>query len=441
MTPLLPRIEGAWARTDALFEIIAPGALLEQPIPLRQPLLFYLGHLPAFAWNQACRGALGVPAFNPAFDALFERGIDPMGVDEYRAADRSQWPSEREILTYRDRARVALRRAFAEHDAGAAPKEVQHVFPMIVEHELMHQETLLYMLEQLPLRKKARPRGIPASAFELSTAKAPAPPRAKVKIPGGKVTLGAPKEREAFGWDSELPEREVEVAPFLLDTLPVKNVDYLEFVWSGGYTNRALWDDEAWAWKERRGLKAPIVWSRYGNTWLYRALFEDLPLEEAGELPVYVSFAEARAYAAFRGQRLMTEAEHHRAAYGTPEGPERPYPWGDAAPGPEHGNFNFRRFAPEPVGSSPLGASAWGALELVGNGWEWTSSVFEPFPGFEVTIPSYPGYSKDFFDGRHYVMLGASWATDASLLRKSFRNWFQPHYPYVFAKFRCASPA
>jgi formylglycine-generating enzyme required for sulfatase activity len=73
----------------------------------------------------------------------------------------------------------------------------------------------------------------------------------------------------------------------------------------------------------------------------------------------------------------------------------------------------------------------------VGNGWEWTLSPFAPFPGFEP-MPRYPGYSADFFDGRHFVLRGGSWATDAALLRPGFRNWFQPHYPYVFSKFRCA---
>jgi formylglycine-generating enzyme required for sulfatase activity len=88
------------------------------------------------------------------------------------------------------------------------------------------------------------------------------------------------------------------------------------------------------------------------------------------------------------------------------------------------------------VGSHPAGASAWSVQELVGNGWEWTRTPFAPFPGFEP-LPRYPGYSADFFDGAHFVLRGGSWATDATLLRPSFRNWFQPHYPYVFAKFRC----
>ena len=102
-----------------------------------------------------------------------------------------------------------------------------------------------------------------------------------------------------------------------------------------------------------------------------------------------------------------------------------------------HGVFDFASWDPKPAGSHPAGRSAWGVDDLVGNGWEWTRTVFEPFPGF-VPIPSYPEYSADFFDGEHFVMKGASPATARELLRPTFRNWFRPRYPYVYATFRCA---
>ena len=114
----------------------------------------------------------------------------------------------------------------------------------------------------------------------------------------------------------------------------------------------------------------------------------------------------------------MTEAEWHRAAEG-------------ATPG----HADFTGFDPVPVGSHPVTASVHGVHDLIGNGWEWTSTVFAPFDGFQA-MASYPEYSADFFDGRHYVMKGASSATAAELTRPSFRNWFRGNYPYVYAKFR-----
>ena len=133
---------------------------------------------------------------------------------------------------------------------------------------------------------------------------------------------------------------------------------------------------------------------------------------------------------------LPSEAEFQRAAYGTSSSTERPFPWGDEEPGPDHGVFDFAAWDPHPAGLHPAGRSAWGVDDLVGNGWEWTSSVFEPFPGF-VPIPSYPEYSADFFDGEHFVMKGASPSTARELLRPTFRNWFRARYPYVYATFRC----
>ena len=138
------------------------------------------------------------------------------------------------------------------------------------------------------------------------------------------------------------------------------------------------------------------------------------------------------------GLRLPSEGEYHRAAFGTPSGEERSYPWGEELPDASRGNFDFANWDPVPVGSYPSGASAWGVHDLVGNGWEWTSSPFDGFPGFSP-MPSYAVYSTDFFDGQHYVMKGASPATAKHMVRRSFRNWFRPNYPYVYATFRCVA--
>jgi len=156
--------------------------------------------------------------------------------------------------------------------------------------------------------------------------------------------------------------------------------------------------------------------------------------------PVYVSHAEARAYARWRGARLPAEEEFQRAAYGTPEATERRYPWGDDEPTADRGAFDFSGWDPHPAGSHPAGRSAWGIDDLVGNGWEWTNTVFAPFTGFKP-MPSYPEYSADFFDGEHFVMKGASPVTARELLRPTFRNWFRARYPYVYATFRCARDA
>jgi formylglycine-generating enzyme required for sulfatase activity len=178
----------------------------------------------------------------------------------------------------------------------------------------------------------------------------------------------------------------------------------------------------------------PAFWERHEDRWHWRGQFESVPLPLVW--PVYVTWAEANAFARWAGGRLPTEGEFHRAAFGTGQGEERSYPWGEAPPFDLHGNFDFSRWDPVPVGSSPAGVSAFGVHDLIGNGWEWTATVFDGFTGF-TPLPSYPEYSADFFDGEHFVMKGASPVTARELVRRGFRNWFRPNDPYVYATFRC----
>jgi ergothioneine biosynthesis protein EgtB len=304
---------------------------------------------------------------------------------------------------------------------------------MVLEHEYMHQETLLYMLQELPMEQKNRPPRAPRYAFNT------APASRSVHIPAGKARLGARFNELDFGWDNEFSAVTVDVPAFDIDSLPVTNGEFLEFVECGGYDDERFWLTADWNWKQLENKRQPNCWTRQGDEWFYRAMFDYLPLSKAASWPVYVSLAEARAFACWRGKRLPSEAEFHRAAFYGPDGRESSHPWGEGAPTPRHGNFDFSSWSPAPVGSHPAGASRWGVAELIGNGWELTDTVFAPFPGFTPYMTSYPDYSKDFFDGKHFVVKGASWATAAELIRPSFRNWYQVHYSYVFAKFRCVS--
>jgi ergothioneine biosynthesis protein EgtB len=439
---LEPRFRTLWERTDRLFALVGPDGIFQRPIALRHPFVFYVGHLPGFAWNHVCRRLLGRPSFNPRFDEIFDRGIDPDVDDPTQCHAHPEvpdaWPSLLEVHAYRDRVRAEILASLDE--VGGAPArdvmaENHRVLLLVLEHEQMHQETLLYMIQHLPLSRLVR------SAVPTIYALGDGLRARGVEIESGHATLGAGFHELDFGWDNEFPPITVAVPRFAIDSTPVTNGEFLEFVDSGGYGRPDLWDEEDWRWKEAAGLAHPLMWTSRDGGWLYRTLVDELPLTSVRNWPVYVSLAEARAFAKSRGRRLPTETEFHRAAYGEPGGGERPFPWGDDEPVARHGNFHFAHWSPIPVGSHPAGASAWGVHELIGNGWEWTDSTFAPFPGFDAYIPGYPGYSADFFDAKHYVLKGASWATDAQLIRRSFRNWYQARYPYVFAKFRCVRPS
>jgi iron(II)-dependent oxidoreductase len=423
------RISEARDRGDELFEIVRPEALYDRPIPERHRIIFYLGHLEAFDWN-LLHGPLQLASFDPAFDKLFAFGIDP--VDGGLPGDQPKdWPSIEQVQRYNARLRKTLDAALptaAAEDPGLARLEHGRLLEVAVEHRLMHAETLCYMLHQLPVERKLN-RVVPLLP--------PAPPRVlrKVEIPAGMATLGRARTQDGpFGWDNEFDEHRVEVPAFVIDTYNVSNQDYLRFMLDGGYRDRTLWNDPGWQWITSQGHDHPVFWLRRGDSWAYRTMFETIPLPL--DWPVYVSHDEAAAYARWAGKQLPSEAEWHRAACATRNGRERPYPWGTEPPGTRHGNFDFQRWDPAPVGSFPDGASDFGVADLAGNGWEWTRTLFAPFPGFEA-FSFYPGYSANFFDGKHFVMKGGSARTAACMLRRSFRNWFQPHYPYVYATFRC----
>jgi gamma-glutamyl hercynylcysteine S-oxide synthase len=388
-------LRDARSQTDLLFSLLEPGALYERPIPERHRLIFYLGHLEAFDWNQIAVWALGEKRFHPEFDRLFEAGIDP-DATSLPTDSGSDWPRQSEVCAYNQR----VRRRIDE----ILPHAPATVVEMTLEHRLMHAETLAYLLQNLPYDQKRNPGG--AASEESFDA-----PNTPVEIAGGLATLGRDPE-EGFGWDNEFRKHFVRVPAFCIDRYKVTNGDYVEFV--------------------KQGAKPPHYWMLRGGKWFLRGMFELIPLPL--NAPVYVTKSEAEEYAIWKNKHLPTEAQYHRTAYGARDG-EHEYPWGDEDPSPGQGAFDFETWDPVPVSATPESDSHYGVAQLVGNGWEWTSTVFEPFPGFEPA-ENYRGYSQNFFDGNHYVMKGASCRTARRLMRRSFRNWFRPDYPYVYSTFR-----
>ena len=430
------RLLAARQQSDQIFEIVRPEFLYERPIAERHRIVFYIGHLEVFDWNLLRSALLGGQSLNPEFEKLFEAGIDP--VDGGLPTDQpGDWPAMEQVRRYVGDARARIDKALAEFrwfDAVGSGDDEQSPFTLLnvaVEHRLMHAETLAYMLHQLPYEQKVtRPVG-------LARASEPYESR-MIDIPAGRATLGIPRGKGLFGWDNEFEENEVEVPAFAIESEMVSGRQYLQFMNAGGYQNQALWEASDWKWKTDRNIEQPVFWTRGESGWRYRTMFSEIPLPL--EWPVYVSHAEASAYARWAGKLLPTEAQWHRAAYGTREGVENPYPWGTHHPLSHRGNFDFRSWDPAPVGSFPENQSSFGVSGLLGNGWEWTSTPFAPFAGFRP-FPWYPGYSANFFDDRHYVIQGGSARTASVMLRRSFRNWFQPHYQFAYTGFRCASGA
>jgi iron(II)-dependent oxidoreductase len=393
--------------TDRMFGTLTPSALYSRPIAERHRVLFYMGHLEAFDWN-LLREHLTLDRFRPEYDRLFAFGIDP--VDGGLPKDQpSHWPHMAEVLSYRSRVRQQLDAALA---GATETQELIQLLNIAIEHRLMHAETLEYMFHQLPYEAKIRPE----------SAALPAAPKVvpeMVKIPGGSVVLGLDRASGQFGWDNEFEGHKVDVPAFSIDRHKVTNARFLQFIEAGGYRQPALWPPADWEWISGAGVSHPVFWVAAASGFRYQGMFEEMPLPL--DAPVYVSQAEAAAFARWCGKTLPTEAEWQRAAEG-------------ARPPRESRKLQ----EPQAVGISPEFASSFGVEDLYGTGWEWTSTPFQPFPGFRI-VDAYPGYSANFFDGKHYVMKGGSTRTAACMLRKTFRNWFQAHYQYVYAGFRCVA--
>jgi formylglycine-generating enzyme required for sulfatase activity len=382
------------ADTDRLFRLLVDDDLFVRPLPQRHRLIFYLGHLEAFDWNQAGCLALGEPHLDKSLDQLFARGIDPE--PGLLPSDQpTDWPRLEQARAYVNQVRGRIDQIWQE-----VPADIRQT---VIEHRWMHAETLAYQLHNLPFEKKNKPA-------MMRQESGPPPENCFRTIPSGIATMGR-KPGAQFGWDNEFEEFAQHVPEFSVAEYKVTNGEYLEFV--------------------NQGNAAPHFWTRQGDEFFYRGMFELVPLPL--DAPVYVTQKQAAEYANWRGADLMTEPQFHRAAYGTPEGSEREYPWGDLSA--VNGNFGFRHWDPVSVTADPGGRSVFGVNQLVGNGWEWTKTPFGPFPGFQPQ-PNYPGYSADFFDDSHFVLKGASPRTAQVLTRRSLRNWFRPDYPYVYATFR-----
>jgi gamma-glutamyl hercynylcysteine S-oxide synthase len=440
----------ARADTLRLFRLTEERELHESPGFGYRPILWHLAHIGVFEayWLLQKVQAL------PAPDERYERIFDPIKTPRENSKNL---PTRSEMEDYLRRVRTGVLECLERFDFDSADPlhKDGYVFQLVIEHERQHQETLAYLFQILdPSKKKLEVltmgvEGVKADALEssalrdeaISTSKAVAKPfevsattaREMILVPEGEFVFGA--TGNSFAYDNEYPSHTVNVEAFRIARVPVTNEEYARFVDEGGYERRELWSVEGWQWKEKEGWTCPLYWRRVGtNVWSVRRMFNEGALES--NHPVTgVSWFEAEAFARWAGKRLPTEAEWEKAA-SWDGARKRRYEWGDEEPNDALCNFGLSRWGTTPVGSFTAGASHYGCFDMTGNVWEWTSTPFEGFPGF-APFP-YPEYSETWFDGDHRVLKGGSWATSASVLRTSFRNFFRRHFRIAFAGIRLA---
>jgi iron(II)-dependent oxidoreductase len=422
------------AATSELFDMAREEDLRQSPGFGFRPIVWHLAHIGVFEGYWLSQKLLG----EPPLDERYERIFDPIQTPR---EESKNLPTRREMEDYLSRARERSLRALAGTDFNSSDPLPHggYVFQLVLEHERQHQETLAYLLHLLDPSQKTRPAKPSAlalpSTLELLTT---APARDMIHVPAGPFEMGAVWSG-AFAYDNEIPAHAVSLPAFKIARLLVTNEEFADFVAEGGYERREFWSAEGWRHRERENWMCPLYW-----------LCDDVGARherrmfDAGALapthPVTgISWHEAEAYARFACKRLPTEAEWEKAASWDEARGKRRFAWGDAAPTSALCNAEKFFWGTTPVGSFPAGASPYGCLDMSGNVWEWTATPFDGFPGFEP-FP-YPEYSQAWFDGDHRVLKGGSWATSASVLRTSFRNFFRRHFRIAFAGIRLAEDA
>lgn len=423
---LIAQMEDARARTLTLIQGLDTEQLMGPRLPTVNPLRWEIGHAAYFHEYWVLRQHLGEAPGHPDVDRLY---------DSITIAHDTRWdlplPPMDQTLGYMDGVLQRVRHHLAND--GPDP-ERDYLAQYAVFHEDMHTEAFTYTRQTL-----AYPA--PGIGAPLDAAWQAGGLEADVEIPGGEFILGSRPE-DGFAFDNEKWGHPVQVQPFRIARAAVSNTEFAAFVEDSGYRRPELWDEEGWQWRTAGGLEHPVYWRRGAEGWEWRHFdrWEPLPPDAA---VIHVSWHEARAWCRWAGRRLPTELEWEVAAAGEPTvdgrslAPgKRRYPWGDAPPDPSRANLDGGALGTIDVAALPAGDSAFGCRQMLGNAWEWTDTVFEPYPGF--TPDMYRDYSMPLF-GQTRVLRGGGWATRSRLIRNTWRNYYGPDRNDVFAGFRtCA---
>jgi gamma-glutamyl hercynylcysteine S-oxide synthase len=418
-------LEAARQRSLTLVAPVPDEDMMLQHSPLMSPLVWDVAHVGNYEEIWLLRTIAGLPARAPQLDDIYD-AFKHARKERTRLKLLGPEASRNYISDVRGRAFDVLEGV--EFDPSNPLLNEAYVYGMVIQHEQMHDET---MLATLQLRKGQYPISSEAPPEKRRLE------RTEVRVEGGPFVMGTDTEPWAF--DNERPAHLVDLPAFWIDTAPVSNRAFIEFMEAGGYEDKRWWSDEGWQHRTKEGIEHPEFWSRQGRGWSrYRfGQQEELPLDEPVQ---HISWYEAEAYARWAGKRLPTEAEWEKAAsWDSATGTKRRFPWGDLAPSPEHANLNQRYFRPAPPGAYPQGVSPSGCHQMIGDVWEWTSSDFDGHPGY-VCFP-YREYSEVFFGRDYKVLRGGSWATHPVAIRNTFRNWDFPIRRQIFCGFRCARDA
>lgn len=413
-------------RTLLLVSRLSDDDLHQQHDPLMSPIIWDVGHIAHFEELWLTQNLDGPIEFSemPGMYNPFEH---PRAT---RAALALPTLGEMVIKLNEIRTRVLQRLESVEFDTANPLLRDAYVYHMVLQHEYQHNETMLQTLQLKKGEPYRAPRAEPFAAVGRVTDE-------MVAFPGGAVTIGTDDRSEAY--DNERPRHQVELRPFLIDRNPVSSGRYLDFIADNGYGREDLWSEAGLKWLAESAAQSPRYWWRDGDRWMNRVM--DVVREVDPTRPVcHVCYHEAQAFAKWDGKRLPTELEWEAAASWDPAARQaRRYPWGDTEGSPRRANIDQLSFDTAPIGTFRDNISPIGCYGMIGDVWEWTSTDFVGYPGFQ-SFP-YREYSEEFFGSDYKVLRGGAWATRPGAIRNTFRNWDYPIRRQIFSGFRCARDA
>ncbi len=400
MRELADRFDEARRRTLMLVEPLSDEQLNRVYSPLLSPLAWDLGHMANFEelWLVQTIGK------REAMDGELGRFYDAI---ENPRKTRNELPILRgdELRSYMDDVRGRMLEVLEKIDLSPDAEDPLHrngfVYELILAHEYQHNETMLQLLQMV---ESYEPVAVEKTVAEEPVTDGPE----MVRVEGGEVDIGDAVTVHAgdrFAYDNERPRHAVELAPFEVDRAPVSNGAFADFI-------------------AETGAEPPLYWEADGEGgWIDTSMGRRRPVDPDA-IVVHVDHGQAEAFARRAGKRLPSELEWEAAAAGSD---------------PSRANLDHLAFGTSPAGAYGDGAADSGALQMLGDVWEWTSSEFTAYPGFEA-FP-YDEYSKVFFGSDYKVLRGGAWATRRDVIRTSFRNWDLAERRQIFSGFRCARDA
>lgn len=399
-----------------------------QTAPFMSPPRWHIGHTSWFFELVLKDHLPGYQIYNEEYLYYFNSYYERFGtrIDRDKRGTRSR-PTVKDTIAYRKRIDESMLELLSRSNTIAKPDDLLLLVRLGLEHEMQHQELLVYDIKHLL-----------GDLYEPAS-RGSAPPRDSVsgmaEIKGGLFWLGY--SRDDFAFDNEKPAHQVFVQDYALDRALVTNGEFAEFIRAGGYSDFRWWFSEAWECVHRESWQAPQYWELHDDNWMIRDFAGLNRVDDRADEPVtHVSFYEAAAYAKWAGKRLPTEAEWEMASRMRPEQTSQlGFPWGDDAPTVEHANLAENNlWGVAPVGSFPKGRTVHDCYQMIGDVWEWTTSDYVPYPGFKAEFDE---YNDKWFVGQK-VLRGGSYATPQFHLRSTYRNFFHPNERWMISGFRCA---